>query len=87
MNDGMNCMHDLALILFLRNSGKSPRTARRAAQSRQAAHVLLYGLGFLEEEPPSGTFPAARRRMTSYQNFGFLDELPGGNEQPPYEAS
>ncbi|QCD97646.1 hypothetical protein DEO72_LG6g2357 [Vigna unguiculata] len=34
--------------------------------------------GFLEEEPPGGTFSAARRRKASYLFSGFADEEPGG---------
>jgi len=33
--------------------------------------------------PPGGTTRPARRRLETYQFFGFLLELPGGNDQPP----
>jgi len=71
MNDGMNCMHVLALIAFfviLENF-------------YQATHDVI------PKFIPGGTFSTTRRRMTLYQNYEFLDELPGSDEHHPDDAS
>jgi len=44
----------------------------------KAAHAFLACYWVREEEPPGGTFPATRRRMTSYPIPGLLDEASGG---------
>ena len=40
-----------------------------------------------DEESPGGKLLTARRHLPFSPIFGFLDELPGGDEHPPDVAS
>ena len=66
------------LWLKFRVSGNFPETAWRVMNFHKAAHAFLACYWVREEEPPGGTFPATRRRMTSYPIPGLLDEASGG---------
>ena len=48
---------------------------------------LLCAFLVLDEEPPGGTLPTARRRVTSASVSAILFGLPGGDEFPPGDTN
>ena len=69
----------LSIFVFSRNF---PETAWRALKVARRLKLFLWCLWVPEMGPPGGTTRPAKRRLETYQFFGFLLELPGGNDQP-----
>ena len=63
-----------------------PETAWRKMNCRQATHPIFTCFLGSREEPPGGERCAARRRVTTNPDSGFLLELPGSDEHSPGDA-
>jgi len=70
----------LSIFVFSRNF---PEIAWRELKVARRLMLFLWCLWVPEVGLPGGTTRPARRRLETYQFFGFLLELPDGNDQLP----